>query len=80
MLEQLVKEINAGGPLETGALAARLGTTPELIEAMLGHLQRTGLIQAYAACSDACLGCSLKENCGKLDRGAVRLWQSKPGD
>jgi DNA-binding IscR family transcriptional regulator len=78
MLEQLVKEIRAGGTLETGELAARLGTTPQLIEAMLGHLQRSGLIQAYVGCSDGCLGCSLQDACKKPAPGTIRLWQSKP--
>jgi len=77
MLELLVKEIRAGGNLETGALATRLGTTPQLIEAMLGHLQRSGLIQTYVSCSDGCRGCSLQDACKKPDQGTVRLWQSK---
>jgi hypothetical protein len=77
MLEQLLKEIRAGGTLETGELAARLGTTPQLIEAMLGHLQRSGLIQAYVSCSDGCLGCSLQDSCNKPSSGTIRLWQSK---
>jgi hypothetical protein len=77
MLEQLVNEIRAGGTLETGALAARLGTTPQLVEAMLEHLQRSGLIRAYVSCSDGCLGCSLQDACKKQVPGAIRLWQSK---
>lgn len=76
MLEQLVKEIRAGGTLETGALAARLGTTPQLIEAMLDHLQRTGLIQTYVNCVDGCLGCSLQDSCKRPGPGAIRLWQT----
>ena len=76
MLEQLVQEIRAGGTLETGDLAARLGTTPQLVEAMLEHLQRTGLIQSYAGCRDGCHGCSLQDACKKPSPGALRLWQS----
>jgi len=76
MLEQLVKEILAGGTLETGTLAVRLGTTPQMIEAMLGHLQQSGLIQAYSSCSDGCLGCSLQEACHKQSQNMLRLWQS----
>ena len=75
MLEQLVKEIRAGGTLEIGDLATCLGTTPQLVEAMLEHLQRNGLIQAYS-CTDGCLGCTLQNTCKKPDPGAVRLWQS----
>jgi len=77
MLEQLVKEIRAGGTLETGDLAARLGTTPQLIEVMLEHLQRTGLIQAYVRCNDGCQGCSLQDACKKPAPGTIRLWQTK---
>jgi hypothetical protein len=53
-----------------------LGTTPQLIEAMLEHLQRSGLIEAYAACSDGCQGCNLQDACRKTP-GTIRLWQSK---
>ena len=76
MLEKLLEEIRAGGTLETGTLAARLGTTPQMIEAMLGHLQQSGLIQAYINCSDGCLGCNLKDACSKQSQGTIRLWQS----
>jgi GTP-sensing pleiotropic transcriptional regulator CodY len=76
MLEQLINEIRAGGTLETSTLADRLGTTSQLIEAMLEHLQRSGLIETYTACSDGCLGCSLQDACRKTP-GTIRLWQSK---
>ncbi len=79
MLKQLIKEIRAGGTLEVGAFAARLGTTPQLVEAMLEHLQRSGLIEAYASCNDGCLGCNLQDACEKTP-GTLRLWQSKSKD
>ncbi len=78
MLEQVVNEIRSGGTLEIGSLAARLGTTPQLIEAMLGHLQRSGLIQTYISCSDGCQGCNLQDACTKPNQSTIRLWQSKP--
>ncbi len=74
MLEELLREIRAGGSLETSVLAARMGTSPQLIAAMLAHLQRLGLIQGYAACTDGCNGCSLLESCGRSN--SPRLWQS----
>lgn len=77
MLERLIKEIHAGGTLETRDLATRLGTTPQLIEAMLEHLQRSGLIQAYVSCSDGCQGCSLQDSCKTPNQSTIRLWQSK---
>ncbi len=80
MLEQLVNEIRAGGTLEVGALAARLHTTPQLIEAMLEHLQQSGLIQAYVSCNDGCQGCSLQDACKKPNQNTIRLWQSRRED
>jgi FeoC-like transcriptional regulator len=74
MLEKLLQEIRSGGSLETHVLATRYGASPELMEAMLAHLQRLGLIQGYAACSDGCKSCGLSESCNP--RHPVRLWQS----
>ncbi|MBN2388391.1 MAG: hypothetical protein JXB85_15345 [Anaerolineales bacterium] len=76
MLEKLLTEIRSGGTFETGTLAVQLGTTPELVKAMLEHLQRAGHIRSYQACGDACGGCSLKSAC-KITNPAdgVRLWQ-----
>jgi len=78
MLEQLVKEIRAGGTLEVSSLAARFGTSPQIIEAMLEHLQRNGYIQTYVRCDDGCQGCGLRNACSKPDQTTLRLWQSKP--
>ncbi len=76
MLEQLLAEIRASGTLETSRLAARLGTTPALVEAMLDHLQRSGHLRPYETCGDACGGCSLKSACKSAARtDGVRLWQ-----
>ena len=81
MLDELLKEIRTGGTLETRVLAARLETSPQLIEAMLEHLQRIGMIQPYVDCGDGCQGCSLQETCkGKHGNNSVRLWQGKSKD
>ena len=76
MLTQLLAEIRAGGTLETAALTARLNASPQLVEAMLEHLQRSGLIQEYVHCGEGCRGCSLSASCSKPGHGAIRLWQS----
>ena len=73
MLEILLAEIRAGGPLEIGTLATRLDTSPKMVEAMLMHLQYTGHIQSYRACGDGCGGCALKSDCDPAS--SVRLWQ-----
>ena len=80
MLEKLLHEIRAGGTLETATLAARLDTTPQLIEAMLEHLQRSGLIKDYVNCGDGCQGCNVRDACVKQTRSKVRLWQGKHED
>jgi hypothetical protein len=77
MLEQLIQEIRAGGTLETRTLATRLGTSPQLIEVMLEHLQRNGFIQPYLKCSDGCQGCSVRDACNKAAPNNIRLWQSQ---
>ena len=76
MLAQLVGKLEAGGTLDTAALSAELGASPALLEAMLEHLGRLGLIRPYVHSNDACGECSLGAWCGsRLDRG-VRLWHS----
>jgi Mn-dependent DtxR family transcriptional regulator len=76
MLQKLLEEIRSGGTFETGVLAARLGTTPALVQAMLEHLQRAGQLRPYETCGEACTACSLKQACqsGRPANG-VRLWQ-----
>jgi hypothetical protein len=75
MLQQLLHEIKQGGTLETSVLAARLGTSPQLVAAMLDHLQRLNLIGSYSDCSTGCGGCALAESCSV--RPSIRLWQSR---
>jgi FeoC-like transcriptional regulator len=76
MLEQLLNEIRAGGTLETNALAVRLGVSPQMMQAMLEHLQRSGHIRLYSSCSEGCQGCGLRSSCNIEQRGGqVRLWQ-----
>lgn len=77
MLEALLEKIRSGGSFETGVLAAQLGTSPAMVQAMLEHLQRGGYIQNYQTCGDACGGCNLKSACqSQHDQPGVRLWQA----
>ncbi len=77
MLEQLLTEIRAGGTLEIGALSKKLGVTPQMIEVLLEHLQRTGHIRPYEeTCGDGCGSCSLKSVCDRSRRiNLLKLWQ-----
>lgn len=77
MLEQLLAVIKVGGTLETGELAVQLGTSSQMVDAMLEHLRLSGYIQGYSNCGDGCQSCSLKSSCGSGKRaGTIRLWQS----
>ncbi len=76
MLERLLSEIRSGGALEVGALAKKLDVSPQLVEAMLEHLQRAGYIRPYERCGDGCNGCSLKAQCSQPQRNTLlKLWQ-----
>jgi len=72
-----MQEIRAGGTLETNSLALRLGVSPQMVQAMLEHLERSGKITSYTACDDGCQGCSLQSACSADRRGAkTHLWQA----
>jgi hypothetical protein len=78
MLERLMTEIRAGGPLESALLAKRLETSPQMVEAMLDHLRRMGMLKTYEqnSCADACRGCSLKGLCDPdKKRSMMQLWR-----
>lgn len=80
MLERLLSEIRSGGALEVGALAKRLDASPQLVEAMLEHLQRAGYIRPYPArergCGEGCQGCILQAQCNCPQRDtSLKLWQ-----
>lgn len=77
MLEQLLKEIRAGGALDAAQLATRLNTSTELVHAMLEHLQRIGLLSDASACAGSgCQGCSLSGSCRPA---ALRVWGYNAG-
>jgi len=77
MLEKLLELLKQGGTFETSRLAEALDTSPEMVEAMLEHLQEMGLVQPYEDCPDGCAGCSLQGICGAKGTGA-RVWQVPP--
>ena len=78
MLENLMNEIRAGGPLDAAKLAVQLDTSPQMVEAMLEHLRQTGFLRAYEndSCSDACQACSLKGFCDpNKKRSTIKIWR-----
>jgi hypothetical protein len=77
MLQKLLDEIRAGRILEPGILAARLGTTPQMVAMMLEDLERMGKLEALKACdSKGCQACDLAGLCAH-EQGRQRVWQLK---
>jgi predicted ArsR family transcriptional regulator len=72
----LVEKIHSGGTMEVSALAAELGTSPAMIEAMLEHLQRQGIVRRCGQSSEACSACGLGATCAIEPGRAIRVWQS----
>ena len=76
MLDKLIHEIQSGGTLEPVLLSSRLDTSPQLVRAMLDHLERLGVLQNLSKCVDSGCGiCSLSSSCH--DQGGVlpSLWK-----
>lgn len=77
MLQKLLEEIQSGGTLEPGILAARIGTTPQMVAVMLEHLERLGKLQTLPDCSSqGCDGCAVSGSCTTAPAGG-RVWQLK---
>ena len=75
MLERLLDRVEAGGTMEVGALAAELGTSPAMIEAMLDHLERRGSVQRCVSPASVCAACGLGASCDIKPEDRMRLWQ-----
>jgi DNA-binding IscR family transcriptional regulator len=75
-LSRLLVKIQSGGTFEVAALAAELGTSTGIIEAMLEHLQRQGLVRACSQSRAACSSCGLSTSCGIESGSGLRVWQS----
>ena len=79
MLAQLIAKLKQGGTFDTRRLAAELQAPIELVEAMLEHLQRQGIIQDVVRCTDGCPGCSLQDRCAVGNEARVRSWHDQTG-
>jgi len=73
MLKQIMQRVSDGGTWTIEALAHDLGTTPELVTAMLEQLTRQGYLKpAGKTCDRGCASCSIAQGCIK-DMGN-RIW------
>lgn len=73
MLEQLVDLLRDGGTHRVEDMARTLGTTPELVEAMLETLTQMGYLRRLAeSCGERCASCPLAGMCTAEASG--RVW------
>jgi hypothetical protein len=64
MLNQLLALLEIGGTWRVIDLAAALGTSPELVNAMLDYLTRSGKLELpEQSCAGACTTCALASTC-----------------
>ncbi|MBN1312027.1 MAG: hypothetical protein JXB30_11470 [Anaerolineae bacterium] len=85
MLNQLMALLETRGTWRVTELAAVLGTSTNLVNAMLSHLAQSGkLAQADQGCTEACAGCSLKASCQIGSSGRTFFYArdalERPGD
>ena len=70
MLERLLALILKDSLVAVAELAKALDTSPEMVESMLGELERLGYLRAVTGCaSGACNVCSVQTSCRP-----VRMW------
>lgn len=76
MLEELLKLIREGGSFDSKLLAEKLNTSPEMVSAMIEHLQRMGMIRTFDAGQSPCQSCALSGMCDpeKKRHDAQHLW------
>ncbi len=73
MLRRLLRVIANGGLGNTAELATALDVSSGLVEAMIGELDRRGLVQRAGATGAGCDGCPMERNCGPRARAAAWL-------
>jgi hypothetical protein len=76
MLERLLNLIRSGGSWTTQTLAKRLDTSSELVEAMMEHLKRQGLVHDFEApCTESCRQCAFGDTCQAAAGSHPHLWR-----
>lgn len=76
-LERLVGLLRSGKVHSLAGLAAELGTSPALVEAMLEDLVRRGYLREVpgACCTGQCRGCALSDTCAVGAPGRAWEWE-----
>ena len=73
MLKQILDRVADGRSWTVETLAGELGTTPEMVTAMIDQLVRQGYLKPVSgACGGGCASCSLAQGC--IKGTGSRLW------
>ena len=74
MFDKLLSILKRGGSVTTNQVARELDTTPALVNEMLNHLSRSGLLkQMEASCVSGCDQCVFFKDCNRSTQ--ARVWQ-----
>lgn len=73
MFKRLLREVASGQVGSTAELAAAIGVSPAMVEAMVAELERRGLLQRAGECGTTCAGCPSESACDPRMQGSAWL-------
>ena len=73
VLKRLLRVVAHGQAGNTAELAAAIDASPALVEAMVGELERRGLLQRAGECGSACGGCPSEAACDPQQQASAWL-------
>lgn len=78
MLQQLIQTLQSAETLSTEQLARQLSTSPQMVLAMLEHLEALGYIMQVGNCTETCAQCPLIGSCQTGKGKHAKVWQVNP--
>jgi hypothetical protein len=71
VLKRILTKVAAGQVGSTAELAVAMQASPAMVEAMVGELERRGLLLRAGDCGSACAGCPTEVACGPKAHGGA---------
>lgn len=71
MFKRVLHAVASGKVGNTAELAAEIGVSPAMVAAMIGELERRGLLQRAGECGTACAGCPAESACDPQQHGGA---------
>jgi len=75
MLQEILHALQSDQTLSTEQLAKKLDTTPQMVLAMLQHLETLGYLKQLDTCTEACAQCPLGSICQAQKSKPSKIWQ-----